>query len=220
MAHWFASNFPWKVLGAYLITVVVACIFWGPVPLVFGIIFGTVASGFYCAITFGFYNVTSLAIIDEILIPEFIDKRPFREADHKKKDEILQKILHNVNNALYDRMQVHYGYSNIEGLLSTYNWKIQEFEKKYLKHYKDIPVEEIQGWDKIMLVAKNIQDEDLNFVFGNIISQDLINKYSTIKPMVVPENNSDSNQLNKNINKNDEYELCNMNDTRKVSEIV
>lgn len=75
MAHWFVSNFPWKVLGAYLIAISVACFFWGPAPLVLGILFGTIASGFYCAITFGLYNFTFLAIIDEILIPEFIEKK-------------------------------------------------------------------------------------------------------------------------------------------------
>lgn len=154
------------------------------------------------------------------LFQNLLKKRPFREADHRKKDEILQEILHNVNNEVYDRMKVHYGYGNIGNLLSTYSWKIMNFERKYLEHYKDIPVEEIQGWDKIMLVAKNIQDEDLNFVFGNMISLDLINKYSTKKPVVLPEDNSNCNQLNRNINKNNEYELSDMKDMRKVSEMV
>lgn len=220
MAHWFKSNFPWKALGVYLLTVFIACFRWGDIPLVLGTFFGIIAFTLYCCITFGIYDSIFNGIIKEILIPEFIDKRPFRQTEYVKKDEILQEILHNVNDKVYRRMGFHYGYTTTKTLLSAYELYISNFEKKYLEHYKDIPVEEIQGWDKIMLVAKNIQDEDLNFVFGNVISLDLINKYSTKKPVIVPEDNSNSNQLNKNSCKNNEYELSNMKDTAKVSEMV
>lgn len=220
MAHWFLSNFPWKALGAYLITISIACFWWGPAPLFFGIFVGIFPFALYCGITFGSYDSIFNGIIKEIIVPEFIDKRPFRETEYVKKEEILQEILHNVNNKVYGRMGIHYGYTTTKPLLSAYELYISKFEKKYLEHYKDIPIEEIQGWDKIMLVAKNIQDEDLNFVFGNVISLDLINKYSTKKPVIVPEDNSNSNQLNKDINKNNEYELSNMKDTGKVSEMV
>lgn len=215
MAHWFLSNLPRKILGVYLVTVSVATFCWGPAPLAFGII-GIIGLSIYFAITFGNYNSTFYAIIDEILIPELIDKRPFKEADHMKKDEILQEILHNVNNKVYGRMGVHYGYTDARDLLDHYNLKVKIFEQKILEKYKDMPAEEILGWDKVMLVAKNIQDEDLNVFYGNVVSSDLINKYGTKKPILAPENNS--NQLGKD--NNNEYELSNMKDTGKVSEMV
>lgn len=201
-------------MAGYLVTVSAACFWWGPVPLIFGIMLGIIVLIVYFARTFGNYNNTFGTIIDEILIPEFIDKRPFKETDHMKKDEKLQEILHNVNNKVYGRMGVHYGYTDVIYLLRDYNLMIKTFEQKLLKHYKDIPAEEILGWDKIMLVAKNIQDEDLNVVYVNVVSSDLINKYGTKKPIIEPENNSI--EL---FNDNNEYELSNMK-TGKVSEMV
>lgn len=63
-------------------------------------------------------------------------------------------------------------------MLKRYNSHISKFEEKYLEHYEDISAEEIQSWDKIMLVAKNIQDEDPDYASGNVISSYLISKYT------------------------------------------
>jgi hypothetical protein len=154
-------------------------------------------------------------IIEEILIPEFINKRPFR--DYTKKDEILQVILKNVNSKVgstmgNDKVQ----YRSTTELLKSYDYHISRFEKNYLEHYKDMAVEEIQGWDKIMLVAKNLQDDDLKFACDNVVSSDLIDKYTKKKPIIAPENNS--NQLGKD--NNNEYELSNIKDARNVSDII
>lgn len=76
-------------------------------------------------------------------------------------------------------MGIKYEYTDTRTLLLKYKTLISKFEMKYLVHYKNKPVEDIRGWDKIMLVAKNIHDEDLNFAYENVVSSDLINKYST-----------------------------------------
>lgn len=43
-------------------------------------------------------------IIEEILIPEFINKRPFREVDHLRREGIFQGILKSVNSKVSCRM--------------------------------------------------------------------------------------------------------------------
>ena len=132
-------------------------------------------------------------------ILEFIDKRPFKETEYMKKEQILQDMLYNVNNQVYRRKGINYGYLSTKDLLLEYNSYISQFEKKYLEHYKDTPVEEIQGWDRIMLVAKNIQDEDLNFAYKSVVSPELIDEYSIKKPMI--RSKSDGKLLDENIKK-------------------
>lgn len=60
-------------------------------------------------------------------------------------------------------------------------------------------MKEIQGWDKIMLVAKNIQDEDINSAYNDVVSPELIDKYSTKKPMIGSK--SDDKLLDEHIKK-------------------
>lgn len=196
-----------KVSGIYLVTVYVATFWWRPTQLVFE--FWYYCFNFLFAITFEIYNPIFNGIFDGILIPEFIVKRPFREVEHRKREEILQEILHSVNNKVY-------GYTNVTNLFSGYNWKIMTLERKYLEHYEAISAEEIQGWDKSMLVAKDLQDDGLKFAYDNVVSSDLIDKYTKKKPIIAPENNS--NQLGKD--NNNEYELSNIKDARNVSDII
>lgn len=194
-----------KVSGIYLVTVYVATFWWRPTQLVFE--FWYYCFNFLFAITFEIYNPIFNGIFDGILIPEFIVKRPFREVEHRKREEILQEILHSVNNKVY-------GYTNVTNLLSGYNWKIMTLERKYLEHYEAISAEEIQGWDKIMLVAQNIQDEDLTYAY----SSDLLNRYSANKPFIAAKDNG--SQVNENISKHDEYELTNMKNKGNALDIV
>lgn len=42
-----------------------------------------------------------------------------------------------------------------------------------------------------MLVAKNLQDDDLNFAYDNVVSSDSIDKYTTKKP-IIPSKNYDN----------------------------
>lgn len=42
-------------------------------------------------------------------------------------------------------MGVYYEYTDARDLLFEYSCKIRNFEREYLEHYKDVPVEEIQG---------------------------------------------------------------------------
>lgn len=196
MANWFLSNFPWKAVGVYSIILTVFS-FWilNPAPL-FLIFLGVIPLSMYYAITAENYDSILNA---EIVILEFIDKRPFKETEYMKKEEILHAILYNVNNQVYRRKGINYGYTSTNALLLTYNSYILKFENKYLKHYKDTPVEEIQGWDKVMLVAKNIQDEDINSAYKSVVSPELIDKYSTKKPMIASK--SDDKLLDENIKK-------------------
>lgn len=80
------------------------------------------------------------------------------------------------------RKGIDYGYSSAFALLLIYNSVNLKFEKKYLEHYKDTLVAEIQGWDKIMLVAKNIHDEGINSAYKSVVSPELIDKYNKQNP--------------------------------------
>lgn len=158
-------------------------------------------------------------VIEEILIPEFINKRPFREIDHLKREEILQDILKSVNSKVSCRIGTEeISYKSTARLLEWYNYHIKNFEEKYLERYKDTPVEEIRGWDKVMLVAKNLQDDDLNFACDNVAPPDLIDKYSTRKPIITSKDSSCLKE--ENVNKNNEYELSSMKDRKLISESV
>lgn len=154
---WFITSFAYQVLGFYSIILVGAYFWWGSSGL------------FLCLLVEIFYSFLVYVcckgeefqeIIDEILIPEFIDKRPFREVDHLKKDEILHDILHCVNDKVYDKLGYKNDFADTRRLLLEYKDQISRFESKYLRYYRNTPVEEIRGWDKIMLIAKNIEDED------------------------------------------------------------
>lgn len=120
--------------------------------------------------------------LEKIIIPEFIEKRPFKETDVMQKDQILEIILRNVNAKFISSMKTRYIFRNIEQLLAFHNYIITEFTKRYFEKYKDLPLEDIQGWDRILLVAKNIQDEDLRDVYADMISPDIVQKYSNIRP--------------------------------------
>jgi hypothetical protein len=185
---------------------------WGLGGFVLGVYFGFIGFFGYSCIFFGNNTKVFNGIIEEILIPEFIEKRPFR--DHLKKNEILQEILNNVNNKVYGSMDINYGYTNTVILLSAYEFYMSNFEKRYSEHYKDVSAEEIQGWDKIMLVAQNIQDEDLTYAY----SSDLLNRYSANKPFIAAKDNG--SQVNENISKHDEYELTNMKNKGNALDIV
>ena len=50
------------------------------------------------------------------------------------------------------------------------------------ERYKELPLEDIQGWDRMLLIAKNIQDEDLKDVYADMVSSEIAQKYSTIRP--------------------------------------
>lgn len=186
-----------------------------------GILIVGLSAGFLYIVHLDVLNKRKMfsGIIEEILIPEFINKRPFREVDHLRREEILQDILKSVNSKVSCRMGTkELDYRNTARLLEWYNYHISKFEEKYLEHYKDMPVEEIRGWDKVMLVAKNLQDDDLTFAYDNVASPDLIEKYSTRKPIIAPKNSGCLKE--ENINKNNSYENGCLKDVKLLSETV
>lgn len=120
--------------------------------------------------------------IEKIIIPEFIEKRPFREANLMQKDEILAVILRNVNTKFVSEMKKQYIFKNIKQLVEFYDDIIAAFTKRYFERYKDLPLEDIQGRERMLLVAKNIQDEDLKDLYADLVSPDILQTYSCTRP--------------------------------------
>ncbi|CUM45838.1 unnamed protein product [Debaryomyces fabryi] len=166
---------------------------------------------FYIMITLAIIQTKFESVITSIIIPEFIDKRPFREIDIERKETILQGILDNVNNKVELTIGVNYPYTNTFALLDKYKRCMLIFEHKFNKVYRNLPVEdniwdkvlsgsfsmdkendkmnkpsrerpvEIRGWDKIMLIARNIENEDIEYVMRQEFSPELIQIYGTIR---------------------------------------
>ena len=116
------------------------------------------------------------------ILTNFIENRPFKETNVMQKDEILAIILRNVNAKFVSTMKKQYTFKNIEQLVKFHDNIIAGFTKRYFEKYKDLPLEDIQGWDRMLLVAKNIQDEDLKDVYADMVSPEIIQKYSNIRP--------------------------------------
>lgn len=180
MGHWFLSNIPWKSLKVYVVLVLVILLFNGVESNVFiavtlgGLCFFVL----YIAFNFFILNDNFRAIKRNIIIPEYMDKRPFRVLDPVKKEVILQQILANVNNAVNTRMRTNYSFTNTIELGLTYNECMTNFLAKFDKSDKGLSDKEIKGWDRIMLMAKNMEDEDLEYAINNAYSQELVQKYA------------------------------------------
>lgn len=156
-------------------------------------------SSWYCVVSFALFMVTFVLVmllivhyeerikvydrkLEKIVIPEFIHNRPFKEKNFGQRDEVLTVMLRNVNIKFVSETKINYTFKNIEQLVNFHDQIISEFMLKYFRIYKDSPLEDIQGWDKLLLVAKNIQDADLKNVYGNLVSPDIVHKYSNIRP--------------------------------------
>ncbi|CAR65872.1 DEHA2E23166p [Debaryomyces hansenii CBS767] len=130
--------------------------------------------------------------LGKIVIPEFIENRPFKETNVMQKDEILAIILRNVNAKFVSTMKKQYAFKNIEQLVKFHDNIIAGFTKRYFEKYKELPLEDIQGWDRMLLIAKNIQDEDSKDVYADMVSSEIAQKYSSIRP-TTQENGSTMN---------------------------
>mmetsp|Transcript_7394 Transcript_7394/g.9346 ORF Transcript_7394/g.9346 Transcript_7394/m.9346 type:complete len:200 (+) Transcript_7394:90-689(+) len=199
MAHWFISNFPWKVLVGCVTIQLSAYLLVGFDGFIVTLLFGIPIFIFYIMIVFMCLQGRFNEIIEEILVPEFIEKRPFKENSLKRK-ETLDKMVTNVNNKVNYMMGTNYGYTSADGMVRDYKAIMTKFDIKYHDVYKGTPVEEIQGWDKILLIAKSIQNEDLGCVYENLVPLELMKKYGK----------STAN----------EYELDNIGHSKDVSDTV
>lgn len=56
-------------------------------------------------------------------------------------------------------MGTNYGYTSTNEMVRDYKRVMNKFEDVFDEVYKEAPIEEIQGWDKSLLIAKNIQEE-------------------------------------------------------------
>ena len=211
MVHWILSNLPWKSLAIY-IALECVILYWNGVDsgeFAASTIIGVFFLMFYITFIFAFIQAKFEGIITGIIIPEFIDRRPFRELDIGKKEAILQEILGNVNNKVQFAIGTNYPYTNTFSLVDKYQNCMRTFENKFNKVYRNLSVQdnvwdkivsvaldsgnnnlnkpsrqrpvEIRGWDKIMLVARNIENEDIEYIMSKTYSPELIQTYGMIR---------------------------------------
>lgn len=187
--HWAISNFPWKPFAIYI-----ALIFGVRVLVGFesdGANFASVAISVLSTVTCGGIIIAHFIIlvenlnrgVDRIIATEFINNRPMGVANSERRNEILKSTLINVNKQIITELKTNYIFKNTDSLISYYNRMISLFTARYARVYKDLPIDGIKGEDKIMLVAKNIYDEDNEHFCETKISLDTIKKYSEIKPL-------------------------------------
>ena len=211
MAHYIIPNLPWKSLAVY-IALECTILSWNGVDsdeFAASTIIGVVFFMFYITFIFAFIQAKFEGIITGIIIPEFIDKRPFREIDIGRKEAILQETLNNVNDKVQFAIGANYSYTNTFSLVDKYQHCMRTFEYKFNKVYRNLSVEdnvwdkivsvaldsgndnlnkpsrqrpvEIRCWDKIMLVARNIENEDIEHIMSQMYSPELIQTYGTIR---------------------------------------
>lgn len=123
-----------------------------------------------------YHNYKTLVELNivEIIVPEFINERPFGVTNPRRKEAILRKILINVNSRITNVLGTSFPYKNTTDLLEIYQQCMSEFEDRYYKYFKGIPIEEVKGWDKIMVIAKTIQDKGLDEACRDLASPDII----------------------------------------------
>ena len=181
MGHWFLSNIPWKSLAVYTVISLAILCFKGPED------YGFLAFTFIGILLFLISIVVIFIrldnhfemIIRNSIVPEFMDKRPFREFDVVRKEVILQKILVDVNNSVNFKLKTNYSFTNTIDLVSQYNECMNKFANQLDKLYAGVPDEKIVGWHKIMLMAKNMAEEDMEYALNTAYSNELIQKYGT-----------------------------------------
>lgn len=186
--HWAISNFPWKPFAIWIALVLGVRVLVGFESE--GANFVSVAISVLSTVTCGGIIIAHFIIlvenldkaVDRIVATEFINNRPMGVANSKRRNEILNSIFINVNKQIITELKTNYVFKNTDSLISYYNRMIFLFTARYARLYKDLPIDRIKGEDKIMLVAKNIYDEDYEHFYGTRISLDTIKKYSTIKP--------------------------------------
>lgn len=90
---------------------------------------------------------------------------------------ILKEILANVNNSVNFRLGTNYSFTDTIDLVMKYNECMSTFVREFENACEELPDKEIKGWDKIMLVAKNMEEEDMEYAISTAYSNDLIQKY-------------------------------------------
>lgn len=189
MVHWIILDFPLRSIAICIGIDAFFFFLWDP------------TSSWYYVVSFALYLITVVLVLflivhyeerirvydeklEKFVIPEFIDNRPFKEKSFGQRDAVLAVMLRNVNTKFVSETKIKYTFKNTEQLVNFHDTLIAGFLKRYLETYKDLPLEDIQGWDRMLLVAKNVQDEDLKDVYGNLVSSDIVHKYSNIRPAI------------------------------------
>lgn len=122
-------------------------------------------------------------IMEELLISEFLEKRPFKEISLKR-EAILREILNNVNLKVNHIIGTNYGYTSTNKIVRDYKRIMSKFESVYHEVYLETPLEEIQGWDRILLMAQRVQDKDLKCAYEILVSLELVsNDQKVEQPM-------------------------------------
>lgn len=95
------------------------------------------------------YNKT----LEKIVIPEFINKRPFKESDLTKRQEILECMLYNVNSKILSELKTNYTFKSTTRLIEFHDLIITDKSGKLTAGC-------IESRDNVVLEAKKMQEED------------------------------------------------------------
>lgn len=97
--------------------------------------------------------------LEKIVIPEFINKRPFKESDLTKRQEILECMLYNVNSKILSEFKTNYTFKSTARLIELHDLIITDVMTRYDKS-RNLLAGCIESGDKIALEAKKMQEED------------------------------------------------------------
>lgn len=91
------------------------------------------------------YNKT----LEKIVIPEFINKRPFKESDLTKRQEILECMLYNVNSKILSELKTNYTFKSTTRLIEFHDLIITDKSRKLTAGC-------IESRDNVVLEAKKM----------------------------------------------------------------
>jgi len=166
MVHWMILNFPVKE-SIFHAALIVACIFFPCESRVQRILMLLALLGcivaFVSGLSIDYEKVTrEYKTLKKIVLPEFIESRPFKESDLARKQETLENMLIHVNAKIIAELKTNYTFKSTDQLIEFHNAIISDFMTKYDKYYRHLPVEHIEDWDKVVLEARMMQQEDLD----------------------------------------------------------
>lgn len=142
--HWIVSDIPLRLIVIYSSISAAVYIWLRYNPDLFWIFMSSI--GFVCStgisiIMAVFHYDQKIESYDrkleKIIIPQFLEHRPFKEKNLVQRDELLGRILKNVNTKFVSKMRKQYILKNSEQLVEFYDHIIAGFTKRYFEKYTD-----------------------------------------------------------------------------------
>lgn len=163
MVHWMILNFPVKE-SIFHAVLIIACVYFPCVSRAQKVLILVGLLGAILALVLGlamaYEKVTrEYKTLKKIVLPEFIESRPFKELDLVRKQETLENMLIHVNAKIIAELKTNYTFKSTDQLIEFHNAIISDFMTKYDKDYRHLPAEHIEDWHKVMLEAKMMQQE-------------------------------------------------------------